>query len=242
MKEGFLLNNLTIRKLQITAPTNRLLTKPPSNRTETALFVLSRFISALDRTKSALLVLSTCKRRLFPSAHLHQSVCLPTTSDAPRALDPQIARRASPLVTRSVQIMPFLPAERHHWFLFACKKRLFRPPSVTKRRSYPRPCTHYRSRHSGQAVILGHGGRKAAVPSLPHPRDREITACTHYEKVPGRETTATTTSSNVSGRKTTAATNTTTLPARKLTTITKTANASRPGDNCHHEVSKDISF
>ena len=177
MKEGFLLNNLTIRKLQITAPTNRLLTKPPSNRTETALFVLSRFISALDRTKSALhvlsglisaldrtkpalLVLSTCKRRLFPSAHLHQSVCLPTTSDAPRALDPQIARRASPLVTRSVQIMPFLPAERHHWFLFACKKRLFRPPSVTKRRSYPRPCTHYRSRHSGHAVILGReGGR-----------------------------------------------------------------------------------
>ena len=251
MKEGFLLNNLTIRKLQITAPTNRLLTKPPSNRTETALFVLSRFISALDRTKSALLVLSTCKRRLFPSAHLHQSVCLPTTSDAPRALDPQIARRASPLVTRSVQIMPFLPAERHHWFLFACKKRLFRPPSVTKRRSYPRPCTHYRSRHSGHAVILGReGGRPLSRASrTPRPGDnclhtlrkspRPGDNCHHKfnQRLPDRETTATTTSANVSGRKTTAATNTTTLPARKLTTITKSTNASHPGDNRHHEAS-----
>jgi hypothetical protein len=54
-------------------------------------------------------------------------------------------------------------------------------------------------------------------PEPPAPRDREITACTPYEKVPGREITATTN-----------ATNTTTLPARKLTTITKSTNASHP--------------
>ena len=96
-----------------------------------------------------------------------------TTSVSLRAKTAFSAHRASPLVTRSVQIMPFLPAERHHWFLFACKKRLFRPPSVSKRRSYPRPCTHYRSRHSGHAVILGReGGRPLSRASrTPRPGD-----------------------------------------------------------------------
>jgi hypothetical protein len=162
MKEGFLLNNLTIRKLQITAPTNRLLTKPPSNRTETALFVLSRFISALDRTKSALhvlsglisaldrtksalLVLSTCKRRLFPSAHLHQSVCLPTTSDAPRALDPQIARRASPPVSLCVQKPPFPPAERYQ---AAQLSPALHPLPLQAQRS----CSYPRSRGGGRPL------------------------------------------------------------------------------------------
>ena len=140
------------------------------------------------------------------------------------------------VVTLHVRQTPKSPAERHHWFLFACKKRLFRPPSVTKRRSYPRPCTHYRSRHSGHAVILGReGGRPLSRASrTPRPGDnclhtlrkspRPGDNCHHKfnQRLPDRETTATTTSANVSGRKTTAATNTT--------------NASRPEANNHHKI------
>ena len=119
-------------------------------------------------------------RGLSPALHQQCSKCARpsnrppsvTTSVSPRAKTALFARRASPLVTRSVQKLPFPPAQRH---LAAQLSPALAPLPLRTQRScsYPRPLHPTRPKHSGRAVILGRGGGRplSRASRTPRPGD-----------------------------------------------------------------------